>query len=126
MTTHAFKHERREYLTDQERAKLFLDRGGRCHKCSRKLGPADKWIVEHLIALQNGGTNDWSNLEVTCSWCVPKKNAEDASQAAKTRAVAVSHIVPTDQRRKKGPPIPGSRRSKYKRKMDGTVVLRET
>lgn len=121
---HAFKTEERKTLTDQQRAKLFLDRGGRCHKCSRKLGPADKWIVEHVIALENGGDNEWGNLDVTCSWCLPKKNAEDAAQAAKTREIAVSHIVPREQRKRKGPPMPGSRASRWKHKLDGSKVKR--
>ncbi len=122
---HAFRHTPREHLTDQERAKLFLERGGRCHKCGRKLGPADKWIAEHIIALSSGGTNAWSNWGITCAWCLPAKNAEDAAKVAKGRAIAVAHIVPTDQRMKRGPPLPGSRRSKWKRKMNGTWERRE-
>lgn len=119
MTTHAFRHEPRHTLTDQQRAKLFLERGGKCHKCERKLGPADVWIVEHLIALENGGTNEWWNLALTCSWCLPAKNRADAAIAAKTRAIATAHIVPTSQRQKKGKPIPGSKRSGWKHKMSG-------
>lgn len=110
--THAFKNVPRKWLTDQQRARLFLERGGCCHKCSRKLGPADKWIVEHLLALQNGGTNEWENLTVTCSWCVPQKNAEDAAKAAKTRAIAVSHIVPRSERKQS--------RSSFRKKPPGT------
>lgn len=116
---HAFKTEDRKTLTDQQRAKLFLDRGGRCHKCSRKLGPADKWIVEHVIALENGGDNEWGNLDLTCSWCLPKKNADDAAQAAKTRDIAVSHIVPRDQRKPRSRPMPGSRASGVRKRMNG-------
>ena len=50
MTNHTFRHEPRQYLTDQEKAELFLEKNGKCHMCKRKLGPADKWIVEHLTA----------------------------------------------------------------------------
>ena len=70
----AFHTNPRKSLTDQQKAKLFLERGGRCHRCKRKLGPADVWIVEHVQALENGGTNDWENLTVTCAWCLPEKN----------------------------------------------------
>ena len=122
--THAFRHEKRERLTDQERTKLFLDRGGRCHRCTRKIVVGERWIDEHIIALENGGTNDWENRGLSCSNCFHPKNSEDATKAAKTRAVATSLIIPTDQRQTKGPPMPGSRRSKYKKHMDGRVSRR--
>jgi hypothetical protein len=86
----------RQTLTPQQRARLFVARGGRCHRCRRELRPGDKWIVEHVIALQNGGTNDWSNLDLTCGWCVPWKNAEDAALAAKGRRITVKHVVPRE------------------------------
>lgn len=120
----AFVHEPRKPLTDQQKAKLFLEKGGRCHRCKRKLGPADIWTDEHVIALENGGTNDWSNRDITCSWCFKTKNAEDHGKAAKSRAVAVAHIVPTSQRQKTGKPMPGTKRSGWKKKIDGTVERR--
>lgn len=95
----AFTTNARKPLTPQQKAKLFLERGGRCHRCKRKLGPADKWTDEHVIALENGGTNAWENRDITCSWCFKPKNAEDAKKAAKTRAVATKHIVPKSERR---------------------------
>lgn len=122
--THAFRHEPRQRLSDQQRAKLFLDRGGKCHACGRKLRSGDDWIAEHVTALQVGGGNEWANLAVTCAWCLPKKNATDAAKAAKGRAVAVASIIPTSQRQKKGRPIDGSKRSRWKKKMDGTVERR--
>lgn len=125
MSTHAFRHEPRKSLTDQQRTKLFLERGGRCEgPCERKLGPADVWHADHIIALENGGTNDPENFQVLCAWCHKPKTATDDAKAAKTRAVAVSLIIPTSQRQKKGPPIPGSKRSPWKKKMSGEVVRR--
>lgn len=124
MTTHAFRHEKRKQLTDQQRAKLFLDREGKCHRCTRKIRPGEIWYDEHLNALETGGTNDWSNRYLTCAWCFPKKNAEDHAKAAKIRAVATKHIVHASQRQRKSPPIPGSKRSAWKRKMDGSLVPR--
>ena len=123
--THTFKHARRGRLTDQERARLFLERGGRCHKCSRKIDAGDIWIDEHLIALENGGTNDWDNRVLTCSWCKPRKDRTDHSQAAKGRAQAVRHIIPTSQRQTKGKPLPGTRRSGWRKRVDGRVERRQ-
>jgi 5-methylcytosine-specific restriction protein A len=98
--THAFEHIPRKQFTDQARARIFLDRGGKCHKCQRKLGSGDDWILEHIIALQNGGTNEESNMGVTCSWCLPAKNRTDAGLAAKGRAIATAHVVPRKRRTK--------------------------
>jgi 5-methylcytosine-specific restriction protein A len=123
--THAFQNEPRRSLSDQQRAKLFLDRGGKCEgPCGRRLSSKDVWHVDHRIALENGGTNDPPNLQILCAWCHKPKTASDAKLAAKGRAQAVAHVIPTSQRRKKGPPIPGSKRSKFKRKMDGTIERR--
>lgn len=116
--THAFHTNPRKTLTDQQKAKLFLERGGRCHRCFRKLRPPrDVWIVEHLRALENGGANDWENLTITCAWCFPKKNKEDDAIAKKIRHVATKHIVPTKERKPK-------RGFRGHRKFDGTPVYR--
>ena len=127
MTTHAFRHEPRERLTDHERARLFLEKDGRCHKCDRKIEArrGEKWIAEHVHSLGTGGDNRWSNWGLTCFLCLPVKNAEDAAKQAKGRDIAVAEIVPTDQRRGAGgPPMLGSRRSKWKKKMNGKAELR--
>ena len=94
-----FEHVKRRIFAPQERARVFADRDGKCHRCKRKLGPGDKWILEHLIALENGGTNEADNLEVTCSWCEPEKTAEDHSRAGHARRSYTNHNVPSEFRR---------------------------
>lgn len=125
--THAFRHTPRKSLTDQQRTKFFLERGGKCEgeKCGGVKIFSKRWYVDHRIALENGGTNDHSNLQLLCEPCHMEKTGQDHARAAKIRAVAVSHYIPPSQRQKKGPPIPGSKRSPWKRRMDGTVVRRD-
>lgn len=94
-----FYHEPRKRFTPQERAAVFALRGGKCHICRRKLGPQDKWTLEHVIALENGGTNDPENLSVSCSWCEPEKTAEDHAKAGKSRRNYTRHAVHSDFRR---------------------------
>jgi len=121
MTDSPFEITPRKRLTSQQKARLFLERDGKCHRCERKLSPGDKWIVEHLTALENGGTNDWDNLSITCDWCKPEKDREDHGIAAKARHVATKHVgahVP------KSPPMPGTKRSGWKKKINGEVVRR--
>ena len=122
----AFHHEPRARLTKQQVAKLFFERGGACRQCDRTLGASDDWIVEHVLALENGGTNDWGNLALTCGWCKPAKDASDHSIAAKSRHVASKHVVSRSMRlsSSRKAPMPGSRASGFKKRMDGTVERR--
>lgn len=65
---------------------------GKCHRCGRKIPVGDAWIIEHLIAIINGGLNAESNLCLSCSWCKPLKDAEDVAEKAKTYAVRSKHL----------------------------------
>lgn len=67
---------------------------GKCHLCGRKIPVGDAWIIEHIIALINGGANAERNLCLTCSWCKPIKDAADVAEKAKTAAVRRKHILP--------------------------------
>jgi 5-methylcytosine-specific restriction endonuclease McrA len=96
-----FNHDPRKRFTAQERAAVFAANNGRCHICTRKLGPNDKWTLEHVIALENGGTNDTENLSVSCSWCEPEKTAADHEKAGKSRRNYTRHAVHSDFRRSK-------------------------
>jgi 5-methylcytosine-specific restriction endonuclease McrA len=93
-------HEPRIRLSEQKAAKLFVEHKGRCDRCGRKLLAGDDWIVEHVLALENGGTNDWSNLGITCAWCKPAKDAEDHAAAGHMRRAAAKHIVSKSMRKK--------------------------
>lgn len=99
MTT-PWHHEKRVRLSEQKTAKLFLERNGCCGICGRKLWPGDDYIVEHVIALENGGTNDWSNLGITCTNCKPKKDAKDHGEAAKNRSKGARHFVSKSMKEK--------------------------
>ena len=122
--THAFRHIPRERLTDHERAELFLERDGRCHMCDRKLRSGDRWVAEHLQSLAAGGSNEWENWRITCEWCLPAKNAADAKVAAKIKRVAIAHVIPQSQRQKKSRPMPGSKRSGWKKTFSSGWVRR--
>lgn len=108
----------RKTLSDQDRARLFVERGGYCWRCTRRLRAGDIWYVEHLLALENGGTNDWTNLDITCEHCFPGKNAEDHAKAAKSRHVRTYHVVPSSERDKR-------RGFKGWRRMNGEIRWRD-
>lgn len=97
-----FEHHKRGRMTPQRRAKIFLACGSRCAVCSRRLGPADDWDIDHALALENGGTDDDSNLRVVCDWCHKEKSADDHALAGHGRRMATKHCVPKRFRSGKG------------------------
>lgn len=76
------------------RLRVFERCGGKCHRCQRKIRPGEGWTLEHVVALINAGRNAEDNLDVTCDWCLPAKNAEDVAEKAKTYAVKSKHVLP--------------------------------
>lgn len=102
------------------RIRVFTAKGGKCHKCRRKIGAADKWTCEHLVAICNGGKNRESNLDLTCEWCLPEKNAADAAIKSKTAAMRARHLGLKPRKQA----MAGSRQSRFKRHMDGRVSVR--
>lgn len=97
--TNPFRHEKRRHRTSLELAQIFADRGGRCHLCERKLGPSDRWELDHIVALSRGGTDDDVNLAPCCSWCHDPKSDDDTSAAAKGKRNFAKHFVPSEFRR---------------------------
>ena len=102
MTGSIFQHAKRGSMTPQRALRIFQAADGRCHICKRKLGPADDWEVEHVIALENGGTDDDANLAPACSWCHADKTTDDHAQAGHGRRMAVRAFVPKRYRQKRG------------------------
>lgn len=103
------------------RLRVFETHNGKCYLTGRKITPADKWELDHKVALINGGENRESNLAPALKSAHQKKTREDVAMKAKDRRIRQKHlgIAP------KKATLPGSKQSKFKRKMDGTVVLRD-
>lgn len=74
------------------RLRVFTRCEGRCHRCGRKIGPADAWTLEHLTAIILGGQNRESNLGLTCAWCLPVKNSEDQAAKSKLAKIGKRHL----------------------------------
>lgn len=94
MTMTPFTHSPRGSMTPRRRAEIFAAHHCRCHKCKRKLGPADDWDVDHVIALENGGTDDETNLAPCCDWCHVEKTSDDHATGGHGRRMATKHMVP--------------------------------
>lgn len=100
--TSSFTHATRRSMTPLRALRIYEAARGKCQCCGRKLGPSDDWDVDHIIALENGGTDDDDNLQILCDWCHPPKTADDHSQAAKGKRMAAKHHVPKRMKQKRG------------------------
>lgn len=113
----------RKPLTPSQRLKLFEAHRGICALCSRQIRAGEPWRDEHMKALGFGGSNDIDcNRRPVHIACAKTKDSDDLPRIAKAKAQKRAHL---GLKEPKGPPIPGSKRSKWKRKMNGTVVLRD-
>lgn len=91
---------------------------GRCEDCGCKI-IAGQVEYDHVIEAYLGGGNTVSNCRVLCARCHVSKTAQRRPEVDKTRRLVEKQANVRSKR-----PMPGSRRSKWKRKMDGTVVER--
>lgn len=97
-----FVHHKRGAMTEQRVARIFAANGGKCHRCGRKLGPSDDYDIDHIIALENGGTDDDGNLAPCCEWCHVEKTADDHATAGHARRAYTKHVVPKKFRKSRG------------------------
>jgi len=115
-----YRVEPRKPLTAKQRLKLFLEHEGVCCLCHNKIKTGEPWIDEHVQPLWLEGTNDWTNRAPAHMECARQKTAREAKARAKGRRVAEKHMGARKAKR----PMPGSRASKWKKRMDGTVEPR--
>lgn len=112
----------RKRRTPEHREAICKARNWLCHICGLPIYPVrDRYELDHIIALAAGGTDDDENLAPAHARCHLAKTVSDVERIAKGKRVRAKHLgtqTPTAR------PIPGSRRSKWKRKFDGTVVPR--
>lgn len=101
------------------RLRVFERAGGVCHLSGRKIRPGEKWDLEHITAICNGGENRESNLAPALVQAHKVKTAADRRQKARTDRVRKHHLGI-----KKRSSFAYSKDSKFKKKLDGRVVLR--
>lgn len=100
--------------------RVFERHNGICHISGRKITAADVWDCDHIVALCNGGEHRERNLAPALRDKHRAKTAEDVAVKSKTARVRNKHLGI----RGKGRPMPGSRASRFKKKLSGEVVLR--
>jgi len=111
----------RKTISAKTRLSLFTKRGGICYLCGGKVTVGEAWDLEHRIPLALGGDDVEENWEVAHSKCHKSKTKEDVGNIAKAKRREARHLGGHVSRT----PMAFGRKSKYKRKLDGTIVLRE-
>lgn len=111
----------RRPISAKERVRLFALHGGVCHLCGGKITVGEAWDVSHEIPLAIGGADDDANRLLAHRKCHRAHTSEtDVPAIAKAKRREARHIGARQSRN----PLPGGRQSKWKKKMDGSVVER--
>lgn len=112
----------RRSLSERRRLQAWERTGGICVVCGVRIdGVRDRWIVEHIRALELGGADALENMGPAHEACGREKTRDDHARTARAKRQKVQHLGAAVTNR----PMPGSRACALKRKINGTVVPRE-
>ena len=106
-------------LSGRRKLAIWEREGGKCMLCGVKL-MTGQFIYEHVRALELGGTDTDDNIRLTCKPCAKEKTKKDHKMTAKAKRVKQNHLGLKQSRS----PLPYGKPSKWKRKIDGSVVPR--
>lgn len=106
---------RREFPT-KVRLKAFARSGGFCETCRARL-----WVghihYDHVIPDALGGEPTYENCAVLCDGChAEKTRTEDVPRIAKAKRQQAAHLGAKQSTK----PLPGSKASGWRRRMNGT------
>jgi 5-methylcytosine-specific restriction endonuclease McrA len=104
---------KRKSISTARRERIFDAAGGLCHICGGKIS-GKAWDVEHIRALGLLGEDDDANMAPAHKACHAPKTKDDTARIAKAKRQRARHIGIKKR----------SWQSKWKRKVDGTTVLR--
>ena len=111
---------KRGHLSQRRKLAIWEREKGKCMVCGIKLHTG-QFIYEHVRPLELGGSDTDDNIRLTCKACATEKTKVDHATAAKAKRQKSSHLG----LKKSKSPLPFGRGSKFKRKMDGTIVRRD-
>jgi 5-methylcytosine-specific restriction endonuclease McrA len=107
-------------VPDHVRVRIFDRAKGICHITGRKIRAGEKWEIEHVTPLADGGEHRESNLAPALKWAHQEKTRAEATSRAKVRRIRKKHIGASTTKR----PMQGSRASGLKKLMNGKVERR--
>jgi 5-methylcytosine-specific restriction endonuclease McrA len=101
------------------RLRIFQAHNGRCYITGQKINGGDKWQLDHITALCNGGENRENNLAPVLDAPHKEKTKQDVSQKSKTARLQKKHLGIT---KKTG--FSTNRVGKFKKKFNGDIIER--
>lgn len=93
------------------RQRVFDREHGCCHLCEQPIQPGQKWDLDHVVALINGGENAEPNLKPAHRKCHKDKTARDVAEKAKVAAIRQRHLGIVDAPKLRGSPFPKTNKS---------------
>lgn len=104
------------------RLRIFERCDGRCQcGCNRKIAAGEPWDLDHVTALANGGRHAESNLRPLLREHHKLKTREDVAMKSQSYKRRARHY---GLRKARGRPMPGTKASGWKQKMNGDWVRR--
>jgi 5-methylcytosine-specific restriction enzyme A len=101
--------------------RIFERDRGRCQNCTRQVGPGrEPFEIDHKVAIANGGEHREANIQLLCSHCHREKTKADVALKSANYKKRLKNVGIKTKRHV----IPGSRDSKFRKKIDGTVEFR--
>jgi hypothetical protein len=111
----------RRKLTPHRRLQVWEKTGGVCVLCEAKIdGLRERWIVEHIRALELGGPDDFGNMGPAHEVCALDKTRDDHRRTARAKRQKIRHIGADGAKR----PLPFGKASPWKRTLSGRIVPR--
>lgn len=111
---------KRRRMTQPRAAKIFRSRNGICFLCKTQIRDGATWTVEHPETLDGGGSDDDADLWPIHEGCKAVKDAVDAAEKGKRDRLVTAGWAG----KRRGPPMPGTKASGLRKRMDGTVEKR--
>ena len=112
---------RRRPMSATRQLRIWEAHKGRCYLCGRKIVAGEAWEVEHMRALGLGGTDTDDNCAPAHKACHASKTRDDAARIAKAKRQKARHL---GIKTRKGRPMPGTKASGLRKRMDGKVERR--
>lgn len=102
--------------------RVFNRYGGRCYLSGKLIRAGEPWELEHVLALTLGGEHRESNFAPVLKDPHKIKTAEDRRKKKKSDRVRKKHFGMHEAKH----PMPGGRKSREKKTIDGRVIDRIT
>lgn len=99
------------------RQRIFDKENGVCHVCKLPILSTDRWDLDHVIALINGGDNAEHNLKPAHWPCHKDKTKRDVAEKSKVAKVRQKHLGIKAEKKK----IPSRPKETFVKKSSGDV-----